>query len=331
MALTRSQARDYIRAICGEQDFANLKDTLVNQFINFGIRQVQNDLINLGMKVFVKQKSLTGPVIAVPSDCLALPNAIIDVKASIADRATVTHNFTTGAVTISVVEPGDYVWVVTYANDTGYSTPAVTAYNLSAKTVTITMKSTVTTGAQLATLATTDPVLSTYLVFSYSITSEITLDSPPTAVTTVIPSTRNTSGWQPAEECSIEDWNRLSSNTYLAPTTTNIIYKRNGDYNGTGTLEFLPVSVKYSYIYYYYKLADLTSDSSSLPFPDEYEELLLTAVAIKCYSRLKFMAGVSEKAQEYLTKLQSLNNDYKNLLNDRVADKTRMLSDDPKD
>lgn len=199
MALTRSQARDYIRAICGEQDFANLKDTLVNQFINFGIRQVKNDLINLGMKVFVKQKSLTGPVIAVPSDCLALPNAIIDVKASIADRATVTHNFTTGAVTISVVEPGDYVWVVTYATDTGYSTPAVTAYNLSAKTVTITMKSTVTTGAQLATLATTDPVLSTYLVFSYSITSEITLDSPPTAVTTVIPSTRNTSGWQPAE------------------------------------------------------------------------------------------------------------------------------------
>jgi len=332
MALTRSQARDYIRAICGEQDFANLKDTLVNQFINFGIRQVQNDLINLGMKVFTKQKTLgtsSGSVVAVPSDCLALPNAIIDIKASTGTRSYGTQAFTIGSVTITVLEPGASEWTITFTNDTGYTTPAVTAFDISAKTVTIKMKTAVTTGTQLSTLATTDPVLSTYLSFSYSITTAITLNSSSVAVATTNEGTGT--GWQPAEECSIEDWNRLSTNTYLAPTTTNIIYKRNGDYNGSGTIEFLPSSVTYAYIYYYYKLADLSSDSSSLPFPDEYEELLLTAVAIKCYSRLKFMAGVSEKAQEYLTKLQSLNNDYKNLLNDRVADKTRLLSDDPKD
>lgn len=330
MALTRTQARDYIRAICGEQDFANLKDTLVNQFINFGIRQVQNDLMSLGMKVFVKQKTLSGSVVAVPSDCLALPNAIIDIKASTGTRSYGTQAFSVGAVTITVIEPGNSEWVITYVNDSAYTTPAVTAYDIALKTVTIKMQTGATTGTMLTTLATTNPVLSTYLSFSYSITTAITLGASSIAVATTT-ATGTGTGWQPAEECSIEDWNRLSSNTYLAPTTTNIIYKRNGDYNGAGTIEFLPTSVTYAYIYYFYKLADLTSDSSSLPFPDEYEELLLTAVAIKCYSRLKFMAGVSEKAQEYLTKLQSLNNDYKNLLNDRVADKTRLLSDDPKD
>lgn len=332
MALTRTQARDYIRAICGEQDFANLKDTLVNQFINFGIRQVQNDLMSLGMKVFVKQKTLSGSVVAVPSDCLALPNAIIDIKASTGTRSYGTQAFSvgSGSVTITVIEPGNSEWIVTYVNDSGYTTPAVTAYDIALKTVTIKMQTGATSGTMLTTLATTNPVLSTYLSFSYSVTSAITLGASSIAVATTT-ATGTGTGWQPAEECSIEDWNRLSSNTYLAPTTTNIIYKRNGDYNGAGTIEFLPTSVTYAYIYYFYKLADLTSDSSSLPFPDEYEELLLTAVAIKCYSRLKFMAGVSEKAQEYLTKLQSLNNDYKNLLNDRVADKTRLLSDDPKD
>jgi hypothetical protein len=284
------------------------------------------------MKVFVKQKTLSGAVVAVPSDCLALPNAIIDIKASTGTRSTGTQAFSVGGVTITVIEPGDNEWTITYVTDALLAspyTPYVSAYNISAKTVTITMKTVATTGAQLATLATTDPVLATYLSFAYTITTAITLGATSVSVATSVAGAGT--GWQPTEECSIEDWNRLSSNTYLAPTTTNIIYKRNGDYNGTGTIEFLPVTVTYAYIYYYYKLADLTADTSSLPFPDEYEELLLTAVAIKCYSRLKFMAGVSEKAQEYLGKLQALNADYKNLLSDRVADKTRMLSDDPKD
>lgn len=326
--LTQTQIRQYVRALVNENDFAELKDTLMNQMINHAIRKVQQDLINLGMKVFIKQAKSEGYIASVPTDLLNLPNAIIDIKASTGTKATYTATFDSGqTITVTVNEPGTGGdgWTITIT-DNNSTTGALTNIDLSAKTATIGIDSGTTTIANLTTLFSTNVILLSLFTFSASGTGTITESVLPANMS--VGSAGSGTGWLTAEEVSIEKFNRDSTNTYLAPTTTNIVYKRNGDQSSTQIIEFLPNTIKYSYIYYYYRLADLTADSDVSPIPSEYEELLIIDVAVKCYSRLRSMEGVQEKMVEYDRKIQALQGDYTNLLNTRQVDKIRIKSED---
>ena len=96
------------------------------------------------------------------------------------------------------------------------------------------------------------------------------------------------------------------------------------------TIEYLPRTVTYSLISYYYRLADSTADSDTIDIPDEYEELIVISGAIRCYSHLKAREFIQEKAQEYDNKINSLINSYKLLFEGRIIDKTRLQSIEPK-
>lgn len=318
--LTQTQIRQLVRAYVKEDDFAELKDAFLNQLINHSIRKVQQDLINLGMKVFIKQSSLTGSVVACPSDLLNLPNAIIDVKASTGARGGGSVITSTGGVTVfTPIEPGNTAWVITWTAGSELSI----SINPSAQTFAITYNNGVTTNTLLAAGLNANAVFRAYFLEATVTNGSQMVNA--TGTSNIGAGSGN--GWSPAVEVSIERWNRDNSNTYLAPTSTNITYKRNGDYNASQILEFRPNSVTYSYIYYYYRLADLTADSDTSPIPSEYEELLIIDVCIKAYHRLKSMEGIQEKTIDYDRKMSALMNDYAELLKSRTVDKVRIKSE----
>lgn len=323
--LTQTQIRSLVRSYVNEDDFAELKDAFMNQLINHSIRKVQQDLINLGMKVFIKQTSLTGSVVACPSDLLNLPNAIIDIKASTGERGggTISTSGTGGTITITPIEPGTTLWTINWSTGSTL-TLDIDPY---AQTIGVQYISATSTNVQLVAALNANAIYRAYFLEATSNASNVL--NPASQSSTIAAGTGT--GWYPAIEVSIERWNRDSTNTYLAPTATNIIYKRNGDYNGAQILEFRPNTVTYSYIYYYYRLADLTSDSDVSPIPSEYEELLIIDVCIKCYHRLKQLEGVQEKTMEYDRKMSALINDYAELLKGRTIDKLRIKSETVKE
>jgi len=329
MALTRLQIKDYTKAIIGEDDSKNIRNTLLNQFINFSIRELQQDLVKLGVKVFIKESYQSGRIATVPSDIMGMPNSIIAVLSSTGEKASVVQSFTAVSAVITLVEPGDVEWTINLTTNSSYTIPALYSINYTTKTVTIYLYSGTTTGAALNTLFTTNLELKNLFDITITGSGAVTL---PTTPTTVLHVTAGSGiGWQPTVELSIETYNDIETNVFTQPTSYMPYYKRSSNASGTAKLEFLPKSVTYSKIDYYYKLADLTSDSDTVAIPLEYEEALIKLVAIKCYSKLKEMALADGKTVEYQNTILKLSDDYKQLLYSRQADKDRLLTQIPND
>ena len=327
MGLTREQLRQLIRVTVNQKDFDKLKDTVINQYINFSVRQVQNDLMAVGSKVFIKQRWYSGSSLTLPSDMLSVPNALLSVKASGGQQSYGNHNFTVNSVLITVIEPGHSEWAITFTHNTSYTTPAITAFDYENKTMTIAMYSGTTTGTAIEAMILNDPRTSNVLDFYFTLKTLVTLNSSTVTVNT---DGGSGAGWVTAKEISIEEFDTITSNTYRTPTLNNVVYKRSADYYGVSALEFLPRTVTYSLISYYYRLTDSTADSDTIDIPDEYEELIVIAGATRCYSHLKARESVQEKIQEYDNKINALVNSYKLLLDSRVLDKTRLQSIEPK-
>lgn len=327
MGLTREQLRQLVRATVNQKDFDKLKDTVLNQYINFAVRQVQNDLMTVGSKTFIKQRWYSGSSVTLPSDLLSIPNSILSVKASGGQQSYGNHNFTVNSVLITVIEPGQSEWAITFTHNTAYTTPAITAFDYENKTMTIAMYSGTTTGTAIEAMILNDPRTSNVLDFYFTLKTLVTLNSSTVTVNT---DGGSGAGWVTAKEISIEEFDTITSNTYRTPTLNNVVYKRSADYYGVSALEFLPRTVTYSLISYYYRLTDSTADSDTIDIPDEYEELIVIAGATRCYSHLKARESVQEKIQEYDNKINALVNSYKLLLDSRVLDKTRLQSIEPK-
>lgn len=327
--LTQKQIRDLVRDMVGEQDHASLRDPVMNQMINNSIWKVQLDLIALGLKTFTKQSYLSGNVVSVPSDMLTIPNAIIEVKGASGTIGGTAVTMTGAGATfyVSAIEVGTgHDWSIYFTTGTSV---ALTSLNPNTKVAYIQYISATTTAQQLLDFLNANVL---FRSFFRAITTTGTLAGLVNIGTgeNVIPEGSGT-GYYPAEEVSIEDFNRQPQNTFLTPTESNIVYVRYGNYNGDSVIQFLPTTIREAYLYYHYRLPALSADSDAHDFPIEYEELLLVDVALRCYSRLKFMAGIQEKVAEYDRKIQMVKNNYKELINEKASEKARLTAEKPND
>lgn len=329
--LTRLQLKDATRLKLSELDSKKIKDELLNLDINFSIRKVQKDLIPIGFKTFTKQAVITAQSSVVPTDLLADPNAIIDLKVSTGTRAIVasgdggigtTSEGVISAV-VTMVEPGTTGngWVVTFKAGTALGVTV----NPSAKTVLVEWNNEATSVGALQTYMDTHAILQNVM--------SIALDGGSAALTKTKPETVLTTasgigtGWKMADEVSIEDYNRATG-TYNTPSATNPIFVRRGSSTGSSVIEVLPLSMTYALLYYYYRLADLTADTDSLALPQEFEELVLLDLLAKQYVTLQQTAESQNKMVEYENKVKQLESKYQNALMSVAFDKTRLQSND---
>ena len=325
MALTRTQIRDYIKAKLSELDSQRVTDLMLNIDINLSIRKVQRDLMGLGMKYFTKTTPLTGAAVAIPSDLLSSPNSIIDIKASTGSvRAfkTISYTTPTADLTHTYLEPG------TGGNSVTINCDAATFGAAAASTVKVTISNgqfyfdfgTSLTCTQIAALFNADPI---YKQYFYCSTTTGSATPVPSVGTAGVLATGAGSGWYPAREISIEDYNRISNNLYLAPSATDPAYVRL-----ERSIHFIPKTITYSLLCYYYQLADLSADTDTNPLPVEHEELLLMDLLTKTYTTLKQNADSQAKAVEYETKVKELENKYVSMLTISAGDKARLQSND---
>ena len=110
------------------------------------------------------------------------------------------------------------------------------------------------------------------------------------------------------KEITLSEYNRLSGNTYLTPSTSAPAYVLAGNASGTRVLNFLPSSLATCKYWYYYLPADLSSDNDTLSIPQEIEELVLLEVQSKMFMKLEKAAGSDKKAVEYQNELTKLKN-----------------------
>ena len=324
--LTRLQISELVRASLDDKD--KLEPILLAQFIKHSHLKVQQDLMNIGIKAFTKSTILSGAIASCPSDMLKAPNSIIDVRASVGTRANNGGYIFSGGqtITITVLEPGDLTWTFSLSSSASYPTGSVISFDINAKTVSIGILNATTTIANLTTLFSTNLFLKNYFSAAFTGSGVVTL----VGGSTNTGGTGSSTGWKPAREYSIEDFNRLSENTYLTPTSTAPAYKRNGDLEAGQVLEFLPGSVTYSKIQYYYLLTEMTADSSTSGL-GEFEELLITDVTAKCYEKLKLLSNSQEKIADYERKRREVEKSYIGLLESRRADKLKLISNKPND
>jgi len=329
MAMTRANIRDFAKLMVGEYGYDKLKEAVINQFINLSLRKVQQDLMKLGVKTFVKEAHLSGFIASLPEDAMAMPNAVVDVKASVSSKSSailIIGNVVAQA-RFTVATPGaNNQWTIEITNGVAL---AISVLNYTSRILTITINTGVTTVQQLLDL------LNTNLIFRKHF-EELTLLNGvgvELAVTTPSTNTNNVTGdgWQPVTEVSIEDFDEIDKNTYKVPTPTNIIYKRDSFLFSSPTLTFKPNTVLYSNVMYYYRLPDLTTDSDTSNLPEEYEELLLLDVARKCCLRVSSLESSLEKKQAYNSQVSELKVSYDQLLEQRAEDKARLLTETPKD
>lgn len=333
--LTRLQICDLVKATLDDKD--KLEPLVMNQFVINSHRRVQLDLMSLGVKTFTKTSILTcAPgFVACPSDMIALQDAIIDVRATTGARADFSI-ITVGSqtITITLLEPGinGNSTTIGIYDDLSSSPPTIIEQpsTTGLKNFTLYFNNGVTTLAQWASVFTTNLYLKQYYsIATTGAAGAVNIASLPIA--SGHPSHGTGNDFIPAREYSIEDFARLSSNTFTSPGVNWITYKRVGDLNGAQQLFFNPPSVKYCELTYYYLLPEMSSDSTTSAFPPEYEELLIIDVTAKCYEKLKMMDFSPAKQAEYKSKQEQLETSYKRLFDERIRDKQRLLSEKPRD
>lgn len=324
MALTRTQIKDYIRSKLTELDNKVVTDGMLNIDVNLALRKVQRDIMSLGIKQFTKTAYITGAYSAVPTDMLAVPNSIIDMRCGVGVRATIAGTFGTatgGNVTATILmrETGTAGngWGITFT--TGASATVTT--DVGAKTVTVTVVSTTTTVSALQAILTADSMLNNYMTITLSGATGAMTVSTSTLLTTA---SGTGAGHYPARELSIEDYNRVNSNTYLIPSITEPAFVRKGDSAGSQYISILPDTIDFATMEYRYKLADFSTDASTNPLPEEYEELLLMDMLTKTYTTLKQQALSQDKTVEYETKIKELEGKYMQQLNYSALEDKRL-------
>lgn len=326
--LTRSQIRDYIRSITGEMDAERINVATLNEDINLSQRRIQLDFAGEGFKQFTKTKFLDGYIALTPDDMLFHPNAVIDLEASAGVRPSATYTFEDTNLKVEYLEPSTAGngWVITFQHNSAGTDPYVESFSLSAKTMTINVKSGVTKVSAVIDLFETEFLLSKFFIASSTDEVEaFVIDGSSENITL---SGGTTTGWKPAEERSIERFNRIKNVTFQAGTADEPVYKRVGDTFANQTIEFSPATIKYSKIYYHYIIPDLTSDSDVSGLPVELEGLLLTEIQRRVYIYLKQQSSSDAENIQYQKEVADLEVKYKKGLQIAMGEDIRLESAD---
>lgn len=333
MSLTRLQTLDYVRASIGELDFNKLKPLLVNQLINTEQRAVQKDLMPLiGMKNFIKEANYSSHIFAQPSDLMAIPNSIINLRYSFGTRAykEATSGATNGNIKLTAKHPGTqangYICLISVPIVEPSAIQIVWAYTTTVD-FNAYVKST-TTATQLIEAMNADPLFSNYFTASLA---DGNSGAGIVGEETLILANGTGADWKNANEVSLEEFIRISNNTYLMPTVTQPVYARKGNSDSDRIIHVLPEPTTISAdtnLQYYYTCPDLTADTDTLSIPVDYEDLLLTKLEQKCYELLAKQAENEIKKVEYATKVKEYESKYVNFLGSLETEKTRIKTND---
>jgi len=338
MNLTVQQLIDLTKNDVGQTDSQKLDTGVMIVKASLTQREVQTDLMPLlGMKLFTKSAILTTNNPVVPTDLRPEANSIIDMKASIGTRATITGNIGTVSnvpvqAIITALQPGTAGngWAFTWGS-ASVGTRGITI-NTTAKTVLITWQGDGEQGtntlAEVVALIAADLYLTANFTITLGLgqTGTLLFNSPKTTLTTA---TGSATGYYPCKEWTIEEENQNQEDSYKAPSVTQPKYIRRGDSSGTQKLFFYPTTINYSTIYYRYNLAELTAVTDLLTIPTIYEPLLYKKFLVNIYIVLKAQTESEEAKADYQTKMKNLFDSYQMELASFVQEKTRLQSNNP--
>lgn len=321
--LTLSQILQYVRAETGELDGSKVDDTQLTRYVNYEQAKVQNELVQINFKSFVKRAYNTGHIFTEPTDLLQFPNAIINLQVSTGAKASAVNTVgSSGTITLTAREPGTSSngWVITFTNTGSLSV----SLNFTARTGTVGFNATVTTIAEVITALNADVTFSKYFIASGTSTSQTMVN-----VSTEFTLANGTgNGWYPADEVSNENSARISLNNYKAPTATSPKYRRVGNSTPTKVIEILPNTVTFSSIEYYYKLPDLSATTDTLYIPAELEELVLVGVQARVYEKIGNSGKKTEMVNEYEVRWKKYIEGYFGKRESELKDKERLQSND---
>lgn len=326
--LPRSDIRAYIRQEAGQLDSAKVNDSQIDQYINLAQQKIQMDTFPVNFKAFMRTAVFTGNAFAQPSNLLQVPNAIINLRVSTGTRAAITVAYTspTGSLIHTYKQPGTVGNSVNVSCDGGtFGNPAAGTVQcvLSGGTFFLDFASGVLTGSQIAALFNADPIYSQYFICSTSHPSAVIVPSQGTADEL---SGGTGSGYYPADEMSRENFIRLGGN-FSGGGVTSPKYCRIGNANGR-LIEVKPDTVTYAEMDYYYRVADITTDTQTIGLPAETEELVLLEVQRRFYEKLENAALMNKAVNEFNEKMKQYLDSYQNKRVSETAEKQRQQAAD---
>jgi len=321
--MIRSQIREMVALTIGLVEYESIRDTLCNQLINYGNRRVQLDLLKLDYKGINKKAVYSGSVIDAPTDMLAIPNAVVNIKTGIGTRGsasvTLNPNGLNNAVCIfTVIEP------TTESVSLVITSGSANACTYSGRTMRVTYDS-VGTIATLMAFLNASPVFRGIFLYASSSNGAQVPDLQETVVLT-----GTGAGWRVAKEVSIEDYDSLKDNEFKRATALSPNYRQVGNVSGTRTFELSPDSITSVLMVYHHRLADMASDTEECPIPAEYEDMLIIDISARCLGVLKTGAEPNKMAM-YESRIAGLDHDYQLLVQSKFGDKARLLTDKPND
>jgi len=328
--LTVQNIEDFCRSETGELDGKKVSSTWILRRINYEQNNIQNKLASINFKTFKKTSYQTGSVFTEPSDMLKVPNAIINLLASggtVRAFKTISYTTPTGNLTHTYKEPG------TGGNSISISCDGATYATPSAGTISCLLVGGVfhldfaygvMTASAIAALFNADPIYSQYFICSTTLPSAVIAPSVGTAGTLATGAGAN---YYPADEVSDENFARMESNSYEAPTSTYYKFRRMGNANGK-IIEILPNTATYCQLEYYYRLADLTATTDTLAVPAEVEELVILGVIRSIYNKVGKTGEADKTAKQWQTQYQEYLESYGQKRQSEVAEKVRLQSAD---
>jgi hypothetical protein len=322
--LTRLQIKEYTRSITGVLDSDRINNSTLDADINLSQRKIQLDLLGLGVKRFTKIAYNSGYRFDLPTDMLFHPNAIIDLQGATGTKDTFAFQFSLNGIVVTMIEAGISGFTLNIRSGGTALTPMYIDHTLTTETsMTIRIRDGVSTVAQLLAFFLSDPILRNTFTAESSTTGAITLVENP-AVGLFADGTG--AGYKYIEEKSITEFNRIKGRTFSQGTELEPVYRRVGDATPNQTVEIYPISVKYSKIFYYYRLADLTADTDVSGLPIEMEELLLTDLQRRVYIYLKKQTEDKMAQIDYQNQINDATKKYDDSLMALVVDKKRIGS-----
>lgn len=329
--LTLTQIEQYVRAETDELDSQRVDSEQIKTYVNWEQLRVQNELSQVNFKYFTKTAVNTGATFTEPTDLLQVPNSVINLLASTGTRAyyTISYTVPTASITHTYKEPGTAGNSVTLSLDGGTLSGATLSAGsvlceLSGGTFTINFGSG-STITQIVSGLNADPVYSQYFVCS-SGTSGSTVPVPSVGTNATLANGTG-SNYYPAKEVSIQDFVRIESNAYKAPSSTSPAYRRIGNANGK-LIEVLPSTVTYTQLEYYYRLADLSATTDTLKVPAELEELVLLGVQARIYEKVGNNDKKSQMNNEWELRWKKYLENYAGKRENEVTEKQRIESSD---
>ena len=319
---TLKYAKDAVRAKVKELKNDAVHDNMLTLFANNAIKRIQGELTDLGIKEYLKTAYKDGNFVTAPDDIMARPDAVRELRASTGVKASVTNS----SNTYKARQPGadgNYIKVV-YVSVNGDLSVTVTGLGTSASnyiitvdlipTVTINIEASDAIKGNLIANSLIEIEQSTGAVIASTGTHQLTGGSG--------------TGWVPADEDSVDSFNRKLTSVIEAPSESFPRYCVQGDNNAIKAIKAAPNTIKYLEITYWHYYAKLTADTDVLPVPEDWEELVLIDMERQANENLDRAKEAGMKAVEYTEMLKKKHKEYQDGLGSSIQDKSRIQASD---